>query len=381
MAADTPQDPQGGAPLVERDALSRFPCESCGGELSFDVASQRLKCAHCGHTQAVPSVNATIEELDLEGAQARGKGRGYGVRRKALRCESCGAITSFDDTSTSVKCAFCDSKHVIEVADDPNILQPSALIPFQLDRAAALELFGKWLKGRWFKPNDLVKTWALKEIRGVYVPFWTFDVKTASDWTAMAGYYYYVTVSYTATENGRSVQKTRQERRTRWEPASGHFRAEFDDELVCASHGLPRALVRELEPYETGALTPYQPPFLAGWEAERYQIDLKEGWNIGREQIDSQIRAGCSAQVPGDTQKDLRVQTKYWGWTFKHVLLPIWVAAYHYREKLYRFLVNGQTGKVSGTAPISWIKVTALVLAITAVLVGLYYAGAFDNLR
>lgn len=371
---DLPGTPDAGALVGDRD-LSRFPCESCGGEMSFDPDHQKLRCQHCDHLQPVPLSGAAVEEIDLRAAERAGVGRGYGVTRKSIRCESCGAITSYDDDKVSVKCAFCDSGHVVQEEDDPSVIAPASVLPFQINRAAALAAFKQWLKKRWFKPGDLVKTWALEEIRGVYVPFWTFDSDTDSNWTAMAGYHYYVTETYTAMEDGKPVTKTRQVQHTRWEPAAGRYHQSFDDELVCASRGLEPSLVRKLYPYDTTKLLGYQPQFLAGWEAERYRIDLKEGWAIGRQQMSEQIRAGCARMIPGDTHKDLRVNTRFADVTFKHTLLPVWVAAYHYRKKLFNFLVNAQTGQVSGSAPISWIKVTALVLVIAAAIgVAVYFS-------
>ena len=189
----------------------------------------------------------------------------------------------------------------------------------------------------------------------------------------MAGHYYYVTEHYTEEVNGKTVRRTRQVRRTRWEHAAGRDAHFFDDELVVASKGLKPGLVRQLFPFDTTKLALYQPSFLAGWEAERYQIDLKSGWTIGRKLMDDEIRNRCAAKIPGDTYKNLNVSSEFSAVTFKHILLPIWIAAYHYKDKLYQFLVNGQTGKVSGTSPKSWIKITLFVLAIAAVVAGIYY--------
>jgi hypothetical protein len=203
---------------------------------------------------------------------------------------------------------------------------------------------------------------------GVYVPFWTFDAHVHSDWTAEAGYYYYETEEYTSYENGESVTRTRQVQRTRWESAWGRRDDDYDDTLVCASKGLPSELVDKFTSFNTKLLVPYGPQYLAGWKAESYAIDLQNAHGIGKQKMSTQQEARCARDVPGDTHRGLVVNNHWSRETFKHVLLPIWIAAYRYNEKPYRFLVNGQTGEVTGEAPYSWVKIFFFTLFCVAVI-------------
>jgi hypothetical protein len=203
----------------------------------------------------------------------------------------------------------------------------------------------------------------VQEMGGVYVPFWTFDAMVHSNWTADAGYYYYETEHYTDSNGNR---QTRQVQRTRWQRAHGSRNDFFDDTLVCASKGLPEVLVTKFTTFDTKQLVPYQPQYLAGWRAEVYAVELLDGWVIAQRIMGNTQRTRCSSDVPGDTQRDLHVNNSFSRETFKHVLLPIWIAAYRYKGKPYQFLVNGQTGEVVGKAPWSLGKIALLVLVILA---------------
>ncbi|HMY20949.1 MAG TPA: hypothetical protein PKA58_31715, partial [Polyangium sp.] len=124
----------------------------------------------------------------------------------------------------------------------------------------------------------------------------------------------------------------------------------------------------------TKALTPYRPEFLAGWRAEAYALDLMPAWDIGQTKMAHEQQSRCARDVPGDTHQNLQVHNNFAHVTFKHVLLPIWVAAYRYQDKPYQFLVNGQTGEVVGKAPYSIIKIVLFILFILAVIAGIAVA-------
>jgi hypothetical protein len=213
----------------------------------------------------------------------------------------------------------------------------------------------------------------LEQIVGVYVPYWTFDADVHSEWSAERGWHYYETEEYTTVENGETVTRTREVQRTRWEPAYGWRSDHYDDVLVCGSRGLPDKLVEKFSTFDTRALTPYAPSYLAGWRAESYAIDLPNAWTRAQSKIDVSQRGRCGGDVGGDTHRALSVSNRYSRETFKHVLLPVYVAAYRYQDKPYRFLVNGQTGEVVGEAPLSFWKIFFLVVTIVAAIVAAWF--------
>lgn len=361
------------APASAEGGATRFTCDTCGASLRWDPTADALLCEHCGSTEVVPRADERIVERALD--DVAGAARGLGLEQRVARCDECGARVGFDDATTATHCVYCGSPKVLEQAANRNALRPESLVPLDVDRAAVEQAFTRWIGRLWFRPNALKRCKA-SDARGLYVPFWTFDAHVHSDWSADAGYHYYVTVSYTVTVNGKTQHRTRQERRTRWEPAWGQRDDVFDDVLVPASTGLHEELLAELGGFDTTALVPYRPEYLAGWHAEEYQLDLEQGWQAGRGLMETRQRARCSGDVPGDTQRNLRVSNTFDDVRWKHVLLPVWSVAYSFRGKVYPVLVNGQSGRVVGEAPLSWVKILLAVLGVGAAVAGVALAQA-----
>lgn len=342
----------------------KFPCEACGAGVEWNPGAAKLKCPFCGAERTIATRAEEIRERPIEEALAARHDLGWGTERKTFSCKRCGARTTFEPGQTAGTCAFCGAATVAEAPPDANMVRPEGLLPFGVDRNSATSKFREWISGLWFRPSDLKTKSSVTTLRGVYVPFWTFDAATQSRWSAEAGYYYYVQVQ--AVENGKTVM--RQERRVRWEPASGFLELFFDDMPIAASKGLDRRLSESIEPFPTESLIPYESSYLSGFLAEEYAVGVKDAFARAKERMDGEIYSACSREVPGDTQRGLQVQSAYSGIAYKNALLPVWIAAYEYAGKPFRFLVNGVTGKVAGDAPYSWVKITAAVMAILALI-------------
>jgi len=336
--------------------------------MSFDAGDQGMVCPFCEHklTIAADEGGRSIVEHDLEkGLTGAVEQLGLGTKVRSSKCKECAATVTFPENMTATSCDFCGSSQVMDQEENRKLIRPESVLPFKVDRKAASARFKGWLKGLWFRPSDLKARAQVTQINGVYVPYWTFDSIVDSDWTAEAGYYYYVTEEYTEEDDqGNQVTKTREVRRTRWEPAWGGRSDAYDDLLVAASKGLPEDLVRRIRSFDTGALKPYDPAFLAGWKAEEYSIPLNEAWAQAVVEMESSQRSRCASDVPGDTHRGLNVTNRFSDETFKHVLLPIWISAYRYGGKVFRFLVNGQTGEVVGKAPYSWMKISLFIAGL-----------------
>ncbi len=348
-----------------------FTCPNCQGKMVFDAESQKLLCLSCSYSREATDdkKNSSIVEYRLEEGLAKNASRGFGLATKAISCKGCGSIVSFEKSMTATQCSFCGSSQILELSDHRQVLTPESLVPFSIEQKTINALFSKWVHSLWLRPNALKKLARVIQVSGVYIPYWVFDARVHSDWQALAGYHYYVTETYTERDaNGHSVTKTRQVQHTRWVPAAGSRDDFYDEFLICASKGLSQELAQKLKSFDTTQLKPYQPSFLSGWKAEEYQIDLNEGWRAAVQQMEQEQERRCSGDVPGDTQMALEVENRFSDERFKHVLLPIWISAYQYRDKTYQFLVNGQTGEVQGKAPWSAVKITFLVLTVLIVL-------------
>ena len=357
------------APDTTAGKAQAFPCSNCGADMTWDPGPDALSCSYCGHTEGVPRSDERIVERAL--SRVGEAARGLGLEMRVLRCETCGAQVAFDEKATAEACVYCGSSSVLPQDSNRNSLRPESLVPLDVGRKRVEDSFLRWIRGLWFRPNDLKKTKKFDAV-GIYVPFWTFDVRVFSSWSADAGHYYYV--PRTITVNGK--RRTTMERRTRWEPAWGDRRDAYDDYLINASLGLPEKLLRKLGDFDTSELVPYRPEYLAGWRAEEYQVDLEQGWGRAREAILELQQRRCAGDVPGDTYRNLRVHNELDETYWKHILLPIWSLQYRYKSETYTVLVHGQTGKIVGKAPISWLKILLLFLGIAAaVVIGLAFAG------
>jgi hypothetical protein len=292
-----------------------------------------------------------------------------------VRCKECGATVQFDQNATTTACPFCGSSYVAPQEVSAKSIRPESLVPFRVDRAAAGQSFSKWIGGLWFRPSDLKKRAKVQNIDGVYVPFWAYNADVSSRWTADAGYYYYVAVT---KRDSQGKTHTEQERRIRWQPAWGQRQDSHRDVLICASKGLPPELVLKVQNFDCQQLAPYNPAYLSGWRAEEYVVNLQDGWGGAAQRIADEQYKRCDKDVPGDTHRNLSVNNAFANVTWRHILLPLWIAAYRYKEKVFRFLVNGQSGEVVGKAPWSAIKLIILFTIIAALIaVGVYFGARY----
>jgi len=232
--------------------------------------------------------------------------------------------------------------------------RPETLLPMKVSENQVRDAIRQWYGSRWFAPVKLKRAALTDTVKGLYIPYWTFDAQAHAEWTAESGYYYYEQETYRDSDG---ETKTRQVQKIRWQPSSGMLDHFFDDELVPASRGVQPEMLRRIEPFPTKELVPYRPGFLAGWVVERYQIDLGAAAKSAQEEMDTGLQRLCAAQVPGDTHRNLQVDADYSGQTFKHILVPIWLLTYNYGARNFQVVVNGYTAAIAGQYPKSWIKI------------------------
>lgn len=360
----------GGGPPGSR----QFPCKGCGAKLVFAPGHDSLTCQFCGAMNEIAVKQEAIEELDYASALAEVASTQETEDRIIVHCGSCGADVPMKANVTSQACQFCGTP-IVATGETKKLIRPRSLLPFKIADKQAREMFAGWLKGLWFAPNNLKKAAVVEgRLTGCYVPYWTYDAHAETAYTGQRGDDYWVTETYSTTENGRSVTRTRQVRRTRWTAVSGDVRNVFDDVLVPASTSLPREKLAKLDEWDLPALVPYADEYLSGFMAESYTVDLPTGFGHAQEVMVEVIKGTIRGDIGGDHQVIDSMSPVYDRVTFKHILLPIWIAAYRYHGKVYRFIVNARSGQVAGDRPYSWIKITLFVMmcvVIAAVVIGL----------
>jgi predicted RNA-binding Zn-ribbon protein involved in translation (DUF1610 family) len=351
--------------VSETLAQQKFSCPACGAEAIWNPAKQALICPFCGTTSPAtldPNAGGILEH-DLVTAlrSITDDKRGWQAEKRYVKCQSCQAISVLDPNRQAQRCEFCGSAQLVAYEQTKDAFRPESLLPFKVSEDKARDGIRSWYGKLWLAPNALKRRALTDTVKGIYLPYWTFDARVDATWTAEAGHYYYTTESYT-DNNGHT--QTRQVQHVRWEPAAGRLQHFFDDDLICASVGVHPDLLRSIEPFPTKDLVAYDAGYVAGWVVERYQIDLISAAKAAREAMDAQLRQLCGAQVPGDTYRNLEVQANYSGQTFKHILAPVWLLSYTFGAKAFQAVLNGVSGAIEGEYPKSWIKVTLLVLGI-----------------
>lgn len=330
----------------------------------FDPATGALKCPACGGVKPV-EVSGQVEEVPFDGSFDPGALAKISETAVQVNCSGCGSVVEFQPPEVAGNCPFCAAAIVAQPKSaDPHIA-PAAVLPFALARDKANTAIRNWLGGLWFAPSGLQKLAQQDAVNGVYLPFWTYDAQTESQYTGQRGDYYYETEYFTETDaNGRTVQRSRQVRRTRWWPAAGRVRVEFDDLLVCATKSVQRDKIAACEPWDLPALVPYEPAFLSGFKAQRYQVELNEGFEEAKRMMEGSIANAIRRDIGGDEQSISTCDTEYYGVTFKHILLPAWIGAYRFQGRVFQVLVNARTGEVQGERPYSAGKIFLLVVCI-----------------
>ena len=347
-------------------------CNGCGALLYFSPGTRNLKCDHCGETNPIESDSSSkaIESFDYEEFIASIDQRKKRDDMTVVNCSNCGSQTVLNSFVTSDKCSFCTAPLVLSPQDGQQYLPPHYILPFEIGRQQGIDYFQKWLKGLWWAPNDLAKkvNGSSSALQGIYLPHWTYDTDTVTDYSGQRGDYYYTTESYTETVNGKTETRTREVRHTRWSSVSGRVDCSFYDLMVPASKSLPDQTLNKLTPWNFSLLVKFDERYMSGFRSETYQIDPKQGLLLAIKQTEGEIRSEIDNDIGGDEQVIDDTDTEYLNKAIKYVMLPVWTSAYNYNNKIYQFTVNASTGEVIGQRPVSAIKIILFVLMVLALL-------------
>lgn len=355
----------------------RFPCHTCGADMRFDPSTGSLSCDHCGAVEAIdngPWKGSAIGELDFQRAVSADLPEAEMEETRVSKCENCGAEVEFDGATHAAECPFCATPIVVGTGTHRHI-KPKGVLPFALSERDARSAMGRWMGNLWFAPSGMKEfVRAGRKMQGIYVPFWTYDADTKSRYAGERGTVYYETKTVRVMVDGKSQTRQQQVQKIRWSPKSGRVARFFDDVLVLASRSLPKAYTDALAPWDLSALEPYSPEYLAGFHAEGYVVTLEDGFIEARDVMDRTILRDVKFDIGGDRQRVHDIDTQIKDVTFKHILLPIWMAAYKYRGKTYRFVVNARTGAVKGDRPYSALKIFFAVITAAILAAAIAYA-------
>lgn len=372
---DEPAKQAGAGEAIDSGKGRIFPCDECGADLEFSIGTQTMKCPYCGAVKTIEiSATAEIVEHDfhamleqLKTQRLEGKPDDETAESEhAIRCSSCGAEVIFQGTLTSSQCPYCANPlQRDKIHDAPTRIAVDAMLPFQIPESKAAEQLRNWVKSLWWAPNEFLKQGASGKFNGVYLPYYTFDSLTYTKYAGQRGDHYWVTVG--------EGKDQRSEMRTSWSFRSGEFQRFFDDVLIVAASDQSRALIESLEPWPLEQCVPFTQQMLAGLFARTYDVTLDAGFSEARLRIESALTSDIRQRIGGDEQSITSQKVSYSGVTFKHLLLPVWLMAYRYKDKPYRVVINAVTGEVSGERPYSAFKIASAILFGITVAISIWF--------
>lgn len=311
-------------------------CTVCGAILD----EEDLFCANCGTEAPAP-----------EGQKAAPS---TFVATHNFLCDGCGAGMSYDASAQTLRCPFCGGEKLTEVKD-VKVLAPERVVPMKVSQRDAYAILQKWLPSSFWRPSDLAQQAVVEKMTPVFVPYWVFSAQTYTYWTA-------------------DTSQTPLGARGNWYPLAGEHRGEYRGLLVGASGSLTPAETSSLCPFDLSEGVSPDQVDLTNVVYEPFQVQRKYARPLAQRGFEELISRDCRQYVPGNC-RNLKVNVRVENLAGEPVLLPIYIMAYRYKGHVYRFLVNGQTGRCTGTAPTSYVKIAAAIAIVLAILLVIMLCG------
>jgi hypothetical protein len=280
------------------------------------------------------------------------------------RCGACGAVMTIGATQRTERCPFCDAPSVVTRPAAPGRPQPTFALGFVIDRDTATRAVAHWIGRQKMAPAAL-KAGVAERVTGIYLPAYLYSATAESHYQASIGETYRALALERDDDDG-GVKLGRKEK-TEYRDLTGRHLTYVADVLVSASRSLANDEVKAIESFDFSQLRRYSPALIAGWTSEEPTLTPDECFQLARTDAQERIDYALRRFMPGDDVRSLQRQTQFVNESIELALVPVWVYAIRYdpRKPSVRILVNGQTGKVSGTIPFSWAKL-GLIAAIVA---------------
>ncbi|MBR4278721.1 MAG: hypothetical protein IKT34_00965 [Clostridia bacterium] len=327
--------------------LQEYKCPCCGGAIEFDVESQNMKCPYCdtefeletlvSYDEALKSTEGGEMNWNTTAGGSWADGEAEGMR--VYSCKSCGGEIVGDETTAATECPFCGNP-VVMMGQFSGDLKPDYVIPFKLDKKAAIAALNKHYEGKRLLPKVFKDKNHIEEVKGIYVPFWLFDTDADANirykatrvrsWSD-ANFIYTETSHYSVLRGGNI----------------GFCRVPVDGSTKMADD-----LMESIEPYDFSQAVDFQTAYLAGYFADKYDVDAETSVERANSRIRNSTEAafastvnGYSSVIPESTSIKLE------NGVAKYALYPVWILNTNWEGRKYTFAMNGQTGKFAGDLP------------------------------
>ena len=340
--------------MTELDAAI-YKCPNCSADLKFDPVTQKLTCEYCLSSFTVETIKQICAKTENSiTAAEQAAALEFEEHTNLFHCSSCGADIMCDDRQTALFCYYCHNP-VILAGKLTGEYKPGKVIGFKYTRDQASKEFRSWIGKRMFVPRDFRSSQQLEKMTGLYVPFWVADCDIDVDYTAIGKKIRHWTSGsyrYTETKEFRIIRKA--DVHTVGIPADGE--SKIDDQLMEA-----------IEPFDYSDLKDFSMSYLSGFFADKYDVDkagvfprIRERATNASKDVISKSISGYTTVVPSINQHDI-VNTDW-----EYMMLPVWFMSYKYKDKVYEFAINGQTGKLAGTPPLNVLKLKLFCAGISA---------------
>ena len=347
------------APEEETEPEAKtFRCPQCNGLIAYDAGDQQLACPYCGYKQEVGArvVGLSADRFEFTLQTLDQSERGWGVERRSIQCESCNAVFSSGEGELSTTCPFCGSNRVSSQAALHDFVRPGFLIPFTVDREQCRTSVRAWLGKGWMHPPELRDSDAVGRFTGIYLPFWIFDARIEAQWKAEVGH----------EETKRHFRDGKWESETviRWQWENGRVHVPIHNLLVYGTGKLSQVLLERLYPYDLTKLATYESGYLAGWQAQGYDIALKPAWSVGKRRMRDRAKDACHDDISSSHVRNFSMSADFNDERWRYVLLPVYLSTYAFENETYHVMVNGQTGTIAGQKPVAWLRVWLAIAAL-----------------
>ncbi len=326
-------------------------CPSCTANIKFNPKTQRWDCEYCGASYELEDFEKYEKEMQ-KNSEAKSTVEIDDIEIEEYHCPNCGAVVVADKNTTATSCVYCGNTTVIKKRLQGEF-KPEKIIPFANVKDDAQKEFYRFSKKKWFAPKDFYDMKNIKEVKGVYIPFWLYNIDTDGGITASAqrisswssGNYRYTKTDYYNIERTGSMSFERI-------PADGSTK--FDDDIMDS-----------IEPYNYDKLKDFSMSYMSGFLAEKYDVSEEDSYiraesrskNSSIQALKETIKGYSNVTIISNNINSIKKNSEY-------VLLPVWLLNINYKDKIYKFAMNGQTGKMVGNVPISYPKLLLKALGL-----------------
>lgn len=355
-----------GSQEEKRPELVDFKCPQCGATTAYSVEAGKLFCQHCGYSEDPQGklVGRQAEKFEFIVETVERSQQGWGEERKEMACQRCGGVVSTPPDTLAYTCPFCGSNKVLFREPLEDVLRPRYLIPFKIDPQTCRQITKKWLGSSWMLPAGLSEAAArvpgtIDPFHALYIPYWTFEATGSAVWKAQVAHR---TTEYYYDEKG----ERRQRERVEWRNESGKVQKDFHDLLVPGTSRLNLTALSRVDSYSLSDLVLYEPGYLAGMQAQAYDLPLDQAWEAGRRIMREQARRACLDRASSDEVRNFSMTLDFSNEQWRYILTPIYTSVFRYGEETYQILINGQNGRIAGPRPVDWKKVWLAIAALLA---------------